>query len=68
MERLLRYWAVFPFSLFVRMRFCKYGTIPVSLIITREPNLPISFYFQPVWMTLYLWGTKNHHLYSYLSH
>ena len=28
----------FPFSLFVRMRFCKYGTIPVSLIITRRGN------------------------------
>ena len=27
MERLLRYWTVFPFSLFVRMHFCKYGTI-----------------------------------------
>ena len=51
-ERLLRYWAVFPFSLFVRMRLCKYGSVPVSLIIKQEPNVPISFYFQPVWMTL----------------
>ena len=54
MERLLRYWAVFPLSLFVRLRFCKYGTIPVSLIIMREPNVPISFYFQPVWMIIFM--------------
>ena len=29
-----------------------YQTKPVSLIITRETNVPIRFYFQPVWMTL----------------
>ena len=55
MERLLRYWQ-FSLSLFLCacafVNMALHQTKPVSLIIMQEPNVPISFYFQPVWMTL----------------